>query len=342
MRIHHVESGAFPEYDGLNPQFRAGSSKLRYVLDTSLDNAPLGDELHPLDLDVFLPFFRRLSAHACGSGCLGASAQAFDYEPSRSIVTLKERIDIAHYLEHLVLDIQYDLGVADSISGVTLGIRGTPGEFLTVVESEDVGICVFAVNTALAMMHQALYTGRIDPRYRFVLQVARWLSTTRRRHAAVCDVTRALHIDAATARSCLAALKVLEFPVEVTETTDGPGQLGTVLVVEDNEDGREILHDGLTALGYRVRCAPDGRTGVEILSQYDVSAVVLDIYLPDLDGVSIARWLLETQPATRLVLISGGIEIDENDKLSNTAIQFLPKPFRVAALHSVLQTTPVY
>jgi two-component system response regulator CpxR len=114
-------------------------------------------------------------------------------------------------------------------------------------------------------------------------------------------------------------------------------QFGPILIVEDDDDGRTILGETLTELGYQVRCAHDGRTGVDILKQYETSAVVLDVYLPDVDGVSIARWLLESQPATKLVLISGWVDFGESSGLQNTEIRFLPKPFTISALHTTLQ-----
>jgi CheY-like chemotaxis protein len=338
VRVLQLQSGAFREYEGLNPHFKAGARKLRYVLDTSLDNGLLGG-VRTLDLDVFLPFFHRLSAHACGCGSVRESSRReFQYEPSPSLVTLQHRIDIAHYLEHLVLDIQYDLGEAESISGVTVSLGAEASQFMTVVESEDVNLCVFAVNTALAMMHQALYAGTIDPRYRGVLAMARWLRQSRKGETDLRQVMAAMSADAATARYCLRALKVLGFPVSIHDVAAAPASMGPVLVVDDNEAGRTLMHESLASLGYDVRCAHDGRTGLDILSRYEAAAVVLDVYLPDLDGVSIARWLLESQPATKLVMISGGIEMGEGDSLSHSHVHFLPKPFRISALHDALQT----
>jgi CheY-like chemotaxis protein len=336
VQVLQLQAGAFPEYECLNPAFRRGSPKLRYILDTNLDNAPLG-RVHSLDLNVFLPVFHRLSAHSCGSGVVGAdTGGGCRHEPSDTIVTLRDRIDIAHYLEHLVLDIQYDLGPADSISGVTIGLGDGGGRFLTVVESADHKLCVFAVNAALAMMHQALYTGALDPRYRLVIELARWARSCGTHQIDAAVAAEVLQSDPATACYCLVALEVLGFPIQIAGESLPPAHLGQVLVVEDNEDGRALLADGLAALGYEVRCAPDGVSGVGILSQYRTNVVVLDVYLPGVDGLSIARWLLETQPATRLVLISGGIEVDEGANVANPAIRFLSKPFRIGDLHAAL------
>lgn len=339
MRIEWLEQGVFPDMEELNPQFRPGASKLRYLLDATLDNAVRGSVRHP-SLDLFLPFFDRLSSHACGCGH-GAAQRAgrYVFEPSRSLVTTYERVDIAHYLEHLVLDIQYDLGRGESISGVTLALDPAARQFVTVVESDEPGVGVFAVNAGLTMMHQALYSGVIDPRFRHVLDLARWLRRTGRTSLTVKEAGAELRVAPALARYCVSALRTLEFPVEIDDSAESlASQFGPVLVVEDDEEGRAILEQSLAELGYDVRIAADGRTAVEILGRYDTNVVVLDIYLPDLDGLSIARWLLESQPATRLVLISGGIDDTDERRLTNRAIRFLPKPFKIAALHQTLQT----
>lgn len=339
MRIKQLERGVFPEIERLNPHFRPGAPKLRYFLDTSLDNPVPGTVREP-NLDLFLPFFSRLSSHSCGSGrACARSRGGYLHEPSSSLVSLHDRVDIAHYLEHLVLDIQYDLGGAESFSGVTIALAASASQFVTVVESEETEFGVFAVNAGLAMMHQALYSGTLDPRFHHVLDLARWLRRAGRSRISALEAASVLSVAPAQARYCLSALRVLEHPVEISDTAESmASHLGSILVVEDDDEGRAILGQSLAELGYDVRCAADGRTAVNILTRYDTSVVVLDIYLPDLDGVSIARWLLESQPATKLVMISGGIDMTNEGGLVNSEIRFLPKPFKIAALHRMLQT----
>jgi CheY-like chemotaxis protein len=340
LKISRVECGAFPEAEGLNPRFRPGAPKLRYVLDTSLNNALVGS-VHWPKLDLFRPFFTRLSDQSCWCGRPGADGPIGGvgvFEPPRAIVAMNGRVDLAHYLEHLVLDIQYDLGGAENFIGVTLGFGESANQFMTVVESEETGLGVFAVNTGLAMMHQALYLGTIDPRFHHVLNLTRWLRRSGRPRLSAHQAAAALDIGLAQAQYCLSALRVLEYPVGMSETADYmASHVGPILVAEKDDDGRASLVRSLIELGYNVRCVASGRAAVEILSRYETSVVVLDIDLPDLDGVSIAKWLLESQPATRLVLMSGGIEIPADGDVATSEIRFLPKPFQIAALHHTLQ-----
>ena len=60
-----------------------------------------------------------------------------------------------------------------------------------------------------------------------------------------------------------------------------------VLIVEDDADGREPLAEVLSADGYEVAGAANGATGIAQLDECDV--LVLDLGLPDLDGLEIIR-----------------------------------------------------
>jgi CheY-like chemotaxis protein len=334
LRVEQLERGVFPDVEGLNPHFRPGAFKLRYLLDTNLDSA-LSPRVCQPSLDLFAPFFTRRTTHTCGCACTSNDHdRGYWREPTGSLLSLFDRVDIAHYLEHLVLDIQYDLGGADGISGITVARGSSVSQFVTVVESDEVELGVFALNTGLAMMHQALYTGAIDPRYHHVLGLARWLRQTGRAVLTTREAAAILRIDPVLARYCLSALQVLDFPVDVSDTGESPASgVGPVLVVDDDEDGRIVLGRALTNLGYSVRCVADGQTAVDILTRYDTSVVVLDAFLRDLDGLSIARWLIESQPATKLVLIAGGVDEAPATESPGDAVRLLPAPFKIARLH---------
>ena len=58
-----------------------------------------------------------------------------------------------------------------------------------------------------------------------------------------------------------------------------------VLVVEDNETSMKLFRDVLTATGYRTREATTGREAVEVATEHVPDLVLMDIQLPDVDGV---------------------------------------------------------
>jgi PAS domain S-box-containing protein len=69
------------------------------------------------------------------------------------------------------------------------------------------------------------------------------------------------------------------------------GRLTRVLVVEDNEDGREALVTWLTSLGYHVEAAADGERALDVARSFVPEMVLLDLGLPGIDGFDVARSL---------------------------------------------------
>ncbi len=64
-----------------------------------------------------------------------------------------------------------------------------------------------------------------------------------------------------------------------------------LLVVEDNEDLREALAQGLAGKGFEVEAAHDGRTAVQLGTVQEYDAIILDIGLPDIDGFEVLRFM---------------------------------------------------
>ena len=80
-----------------------------------------------------------------------------------------------------------------------------------------------------------------------------------------------------------------------------------VLLVEDNEDSREVMAQMLSLQGHDVRSAPTGRAGVDEATSFQPDVALVDIGLPDIDGYEVARRIrkLDLANAPRLVVISG-------------------------------------
>src|SRR5687767_8846362 len=86
----------------------------------------------------------------------------------------------------------------------------------------------------------------------------------------------------------------------------------TVLVVEDDDETRGALVRELTSRGYRVEEAVDGRTALRRWDARRPDVVLLDLGLPDIDGVEvIAR--IRREASTPIVILSG--RYDEREKV---------------------------
>jgi DNA-binding response OmpR family regulator len=77
-----------------------------------------------------------------------------------------------------------------------------------------------------------------------------------------------------------------------------------VLIVEDHDNLRQILMHHLGQHGYRVSGVPDAQGVQDLLARSSFDAIVLDLNLPDEDGLSIASRLRETYPAIYIIMMT--------------------------------------
>jgi two-component system phosphate regulon response regulator OmpR len=100
-----------------------------------------------------------------------------------------------------------------------------------------------------------------------------------------------------------------------------------ILLVEDDPRLAEMLSEYLGQAGFGVTVAPLGATALERLSEADYDAVVLDLMLPDMDGLDVCRQLRARDDTPVLMLTARGDAIDRIVGLELGADDYLPKPF---------------
>jgi DNA-binding response OmpR family regulator len=114
-----------------------------------------------------------------------------------------------------------------------------------------------------------------------------------------------------------------------------------ILLVEDDPRLAEMLSEYLGQAGFRVTVAPLGATALERLAGADYDAVVLDLMLPDMDGLDICRQLRTRADTPVLMLTARGEPIDRIVGLELGADDYLPKPFQprelLARLRAILR-----
>jgi CheY-like chemotaxis protein len=82
-----------------------------------------------------------------------------------------------------------------------------------------------------------------------------------------------------------------------------------LLVIEDDPLVREMLADALGSSGYAVIAAPDGREAVRRCRVERVDLVIVDLYMPEQDGLETIRALRAELPELPIIAISGGGEL---------------------------------
>ncbi len=105
----------------------------------------------------------------------------------------------------------------------------------------------------------------------------------------------------------------------------GPGPL--VLVVEDEPQMRRFLRSSLGAHGYRLVEAATAREGLALAASNHPELILLDLGLPDGDGIELTRRLRERSATPILVLSARGREDDKVTALDAGADDYLTKPF---------------
>ncbi len=114
-----------------------------------------------------------------------------------------------------------------------------------------------------------------------------------------------------------------------------------ILLVEDDPRLADMLSEYLGRAGFRVTVAPIGAAALEHLSSTDFDAVVLDLMLPDMDGLDVCRQLRGSSDTPVLMLSGRGDAVDRIVGLEMGADDYLPKPFEprelLARLRAVLR-----
>ena len=100
-----------------------------------------------------------------------------------------------------------------------------------------------------------------------------------------------------------------------------------VLVIEDEPPMRRFLRAMLRASGYQVVEAETAREGLVQAAGRNPEVILLDLGLPDADGVEVARQLRRTTGAPIIVISARGKEADKVAALDNGADDYLTKPF---------------
>jgi CheY-like chemotaxis protein len=116
-----------------------------------------------------------------------------------------------------------------------------------------------------------------------------------------------------------------------------------VLIVEDNDDAREMLRHLLERTGHEVHEAPDGLTGLDRALALRPDAAVIDIGLPGLDGYQVARRVRAAGLADILLIaVTGYGQAGDRQRSGEAGFDaHLTKPVDPLALESLLENLPL-
>lgn len=108
--------------------------------------------------------------------------------------------------------------------------------------------------------------------------------------------------------------------------------MADILIVEDNEELAELMHDFLCDKGYAVSIAGSGEQAMEVMEQQGAKLVVLDVMLPGIDGFAVCE-KLRRQQNIPIIIVSAKTE--KNDKLNGLLLgadDYVEKPYDIDIL----------
>jgi len=107
---------------------------------------------------------------------------------------------------------------------------------------------------------------------------------------------------------------------------------GTILIIDDEVQIRRLLEITLSANGYKISEASSGKEGINLAASLQPMLIILDLGLPDIDGLDIIRKLREWYQKPIIILSVRSSEDDIIKALDNGANDYITKPFRTGEL----------
>src|SRR5690606_4773592 len=113
-----------------------------------------------------------------------------------------------------------------------------------------------------------------------------------------------------------------------------------VLVVEDNAVNTKVILLLLAKLGYRADTACNGREALQSLSRQDYDLIIMDVQMPEMDGIEATRHLREKVPATErpyILGLSANVRKEDVEACFSAGMHdFLSKPVRLEKLTAAI------
>jgi CheY-like chemotaxis protein len=86
---------------------------------------------------------------------------------------------------------------------------------------------------------------------------------------------------------------------------------GVVLCIDDNQDVLECEKAFLETFGYTVLTAPSGSQGLELASIHSVDVVIVDYFMPEMNGPEVATEMRRLRPQAPIIMLSAAVDVPE-------------------------------
>ncbi len=111
-----------------------------------------------------------------------------------------------------------------------------------------------------------------------------------------------------------------------------------IIFADDEDTFRNIMSNELNRMGYHVTCCASGRETIKNIRERDFDAVVLDVNMPDMDGIETLKKVKEIEPTTEVIILTGQGSIENAVRaIKLGAYDYLTKPCRLNELDGLIQ-----
>jgi DNA-binding NtrC family response regulator len=113
---------------------------------------------------------------------------------------------------------------------------------------------------------------------------------------------------------------------------------GRILIVDDDDSIREVLSRFLVSEGYVAFSVADGKAALAFVERDEPDIVLLDIYMPEMNGTEVLKELREKRPGVDVLMITGNADEEvARDCLKGGAFDYISKPVNLSALQTLIR-----
>jgi len=106
-----------------------------------------------------------------------------------------------------------------------------------------------------------------------------------------------------------------------------------ILLVDDEKDFTEVLSERMETRGYSVEIVNSGPAAIKKVKEKSYDAIILDLSMPEMDGIDVLKILLKDNPDLQIIFLTGHATLEKGiEAVKLGAVDFIEKPVNIEQL----------